>query len=271
MDTEFLKRYRASLRGSFAAGVSKAEAQEVATSVHTIVRGARDAKARAARTERTEDACDTGQTPHKDMDTVHDGSHVCTAPGTARDTTAYGRARVLGRPAVASARLRVSGLRLPTGRDRREPQRSSTALIVVPSHVVPSYVVPSRLVPLSLAMLSAAPVGMARREAVPSSMMPSGGGLPNEERRMRAASGLAVRGNVSGNRTESMRAGRTFETSRTFKPCCAMARPRHRSIQLLRALLRTAAEDHCHDYRQCARRGRATGASTAHFTGCMHL
>ena len=131
--------------------------------------------------------------------------------------------------------------------------------------------VPSRLVPLSLAMLSAAPVGMARREAVPSSMMPSGGGLPNEERRMRAASGLAVRSNVSGNRTESVRAGRTFETSRTFKPWCAMARPRHRSIQLPRALLRTAAQDHCHDYRQCARRGRATSASAASFTSCKHL
>ena len=41
MDTEFLKRYTASLRGSFPAACSKAEAQEVATSVHTIVRDMR--------------------------------------------------------------------------------------------------------------------------------------------------------------------------------------------------------------------------------------
>jgi hypothetical protein len=41
MDTEFLKRYTASLRGSFPAGVSKKEAQEIATSVHTIVRDPR--------------------------------------------------------------------------------------------------------------------------------------------------------------------------------------------------------------------------------------
>ena len=48
---------------------------------------------------------------------------------------------------------------------------------------------------------------------------------------MRAGCGLAVRGNVSGNRAQSVRARRA--RARTFTPSpFAGARPRHKSIQL---------------------------------------